>query len=310
MNHIKVVVPCSTANLGPGFDTLGLALSLYNELYLAETEQGLKVEVTGEGARQLPKDDSNLVVRAAKRIFREVDYRPNGLQFRIHNNVPVSSGLGSSSTAIVAGMVAANELAGKPLTKRELLQIATEMEGHPDNVTPALYGGLNISILAGRKVYTEQITIKPLRVSIVLPNYEMQTSEARAVLPSMVPRADAVHNIGRTALLVQALQHGNHEKLRIYMQDKMHQPYRLPLVPGLKDGWRAALEVGAYGVALSGAGPALAIFAPEGSHDEILRNVRDAFFSSQLSSRSWTLDVDLQGAQCTVEDATKALTPT
>lgn len=297
MQQVTVRVPCTTANLGPGFDALGLALSLYNQFVVQEIESGLKISVIGEGKTQLPVDTSNLFYRSAVRLFNEVGYHPTGLQIEFQNDVPVSSGLGSSSTAIVGGLVAANYLAGSPLGQSEILRLATELEGHPDNVASALYGGLTISVMIDHHhVITEKVATVALKAIVATPNYGLKTSESRAVLPSVVPLVDAVYNIGRTALVVRALEQGNYPLLAQVMSDKLHQPYRYPLVPGVIPAKEAALAAGAAAVALSGAGPSLIAFSAD-QHQKIGRAMRQAFSEAGVVSRIFILDVDTDGAK-------------
>lgn len=306
MKSYIVKVPATTANIGPGFDTLGLALTLYNSMTFTETDGGLSITVEGEGRQDLPTDESNLVYQSALVVFNKIGFHPKGLSIHLNNQVPVGSGLGSSSTAIVGGILGANSLAGEPLSKDELFAIAVEIEGHPDNVAPAMYGGLTIALDYNGKTVVNHVDIKPTRVSIVMPKINLLTSESRAAVPSVVPRSDAVFNIGRTALLIQSLQSGDYGLLKIALEDKLHQPYRMHLMPSCKEGCTAALAAGAYGAALSGAGPSLVIFAPDDKHEDIVREVRDAFFRANYGSRGWTLGIDANGATVELEQGVSA----
>lgn len=294
---IKVTVPATSANLGPGFDCLGLALGLWNEVTVtAVARPTLTITVTGEDAGCIPTDERNLVVRAAERLFQLVGKRPSGLHLHQHNCIPVGSGLGSSAAAVLGGLLAANALCDQPLTPNELLHLATELEGHPDNVTPALYGGLTLVIPDETSLYLESIRVPPWQVVVVLPQYEFPTAIARAALPPYVSRTDAVFNASHLALLLRALETADFPKLHRAMQDRLHQPYRLPLVPGLVSAFAAAQAAGAVGVALSGAGPSLIAFAPE-RHTEIATAVTNSFSRAGLSSRAWILPIDTQGSR-------------
>lgn len=293
--RVKVTIPATTANLGPGFDCLGLALGLRNEICMTAVPQpGLTVEVQGEGAGAIPTDARNLVVQAAEMVFERVGKRPYGLHIQQTNHIPVGSGLGSSAAATLGGILAANALVGGGLTEQELVETAVATEGHPDNVVPAFYGGLTLSVMAGDALHVEPIAVPPMQVVIVLPDFDFPTKAARAALPTQIPMRDAIFNISRMGLLLRALERGDYEALSLAMQDKLHQPYRLPLVPGMAAVFAAAKEVGATAVTLSGAGPSVAAFAPA-NHKAIAKAIQDTFAQSRLESRAWILQVENQG---------------
>jgi homoserine kinase len=303
MKQITVTVPATSANLGPGFDCLGLALTLHNEVIFTETaESQLAISIQGDCASTIPSDSRNLIYQAADRTFTHLGKRPLGLHISQCNTIPVGSGLGSSSAAIVAGILGANALVNGNLSRLELLALAIEMEGHADNVTPALYGGLTLTLNDGDQFFVEQITTPPLEVVIVLPDFAFPTSQSRAALPPHISRQDAIFNIGRMGLLIRALTTGDHSQLRLAIQDKLHQPYRLPLIPGSQQVMQAAYCEGAMAVALSGAGPSLIAFAPH-NHQAIGRAMQHAFAQVGLKSRVWTLQANPQGA--TVAQKTK-----
>lgn len=296
---INVKVPATSANLGPGFDCLGLALGLYNEFDFETAEQGLTIEIDGEGTASIPRDKSNLIVQAACRLARHIGRELPSLRIVQRNYVPSSSGLGSSSTAVVAGLLGANALFGSPLNKLDVLHLATEMEGHPDNVAPALYGGLVLVPMGVEPLHVEQIAIAPLEAVVVLPDFALLTADARAALPGAVSRADAIFNLARTPLVVRALEQGDYAKLGIAMEDRLHQPYRLPLVPGMAAAFAAARQAGAAAVAISGAGPSVIAFAPQ-NHTAIGEAMRAAFAAVGLGSRMWVLPLDLRGSHVSV----------
>ncbi len=295
---MTVRVPATTANLGPGFDCLGLALGLYNQMTFTLAPAGISVTIQGEGAGELPAGPTNLTVVAAERVFAHLGRRPPGLRIVQENGIPIGSGLGSSAATILGGMLAANALMGGQLSREELLQLAVEMEGHPDNVVPAALGGLVLVNRVGEQMHIEPIPTPPLQVVVVVPRFTLPTAQARAALPAQVPFADAVFNTGRTALLIRALATGDDEKLAIAMQDRLHQPYRLPLVPGLEQALQQAHAAGAAGASLSGAGPGVIAFARD-NHEQIAGAMQAVLSAAGLESRAWVLPVATAGATVT-----------
>jgi homoserine kinase len=289
-------VPASTTNLGPGFDALGLALRRYNRLQVALTTGPVRVEVAGEGAGLLESGGDNLVYRAMCRLYAEVGQPHPSVLIRLHNTIPVSRGLGSSSTAIVGGLVAANALLGAPLTREQLLSLAVEIEGHPDNVTPALLGGFQITSLTEEGLIHLRIpTPSGLRAVVCVPEAAVSTAAARQVLPQQYSRADAVFNIGRVSLLVAALLTGNTEVLRPAMQDRIHQPYRAGLIPGFEAVIQGALDAGAVGACLSGSGSTMLALTC-GHEAEVGEAMGAAVRAAGVEARWFALDVDEDGA--------------
>jgi homoserine kinase len=261
VSMLKIRVPATSANLGPGFDCLGLALNIWNEVAFEPAEK-LSYCVTGEGAEKLNKGAQNLLTKAFTRAYEFCGKKMENVAIRAHNEILMSSGLGSSAAAIVAGLFGANEMMGKPLSENKLLSLATEMEGHPDNVAPALFGGLVISIMAGDEIIWRRYEIPDFTIVIVKPDMEWMTKTARAVLPKSVSRADAIYNIGRVVLVTDALRSGDLELLQKTMDDRIHQPYRLKHITGGMSAYKIAKQFGA--AALSGAGPSIINFvAPE-----------------------------------------------
>jgi homoserine kinase len=299
MNQVTISIPATSANLGPGFDCLGLALTLRNEFTLtgtdSPTDPALIIEASGVDAHKIPTDASNLFVQSAELIFERVGKRPLTLHLQQHNNIPVGSGLGSSSTAVLGGMLAANALVNGGLSRADILQLATNHEGHPDNVAPALYGGLVLGVQGDDGLHIEQFPIPPLQAVVILPDFHLLTSEARAALPSHIPLKDAIYNTSRIGLLIHALQTADFTKLNIAMQDKYHQPYRIPIIPGMAEAFAAARHAGAAALALSGAGPSLIAFAPA-NHQAIAAAAQAAFAQAGLASRTWLLSLDTAGA--------------
>ncbi|MBI1909139.1 MAG: homoserine kinase [Deltaproteobacteria bacterium] len=295
--QVQVVVPASTANLGPGFDCLGLALSLHNTIEVELSDQDQKVEITveGEGANLLPRDNKNLILESISIVAGD-GLKNRGLRIKAASKIPLSSGLGSSAAATVAGLVAANALFETNLSPEELLSIAAEKEGHPDNAAAALFGGLVAVSGDGKTIHLAEFDIAPLQVVIALPALQLSTVEARKVLPKQVSLKDAVANMGGSIFVLKALETGDFDQLRWAMKDRWHQPYRELLIPGFHEVSEAALKNGAAAVTLSGAGPSLAAFAPEG-HQKIAAAMASAFQAKGISCRTFILPVDQKGAQ-------------
>jgi len=247
-------VPATSANLGPGFDVLGMALGLTNTVRVEASDQ-VEVLVEGEGADELPAGADNLVYRALAAVAARVGQAPPPVRLRCTNRIPLARGLGSSSAAIVAGLLAGNRLLRASLSTPDLLALATELEGHPDNVVPALLGGVRICVRSEQGLLQTRIPLaRPLQAVLFIPDLRMPTAAARRVLPTMVPLADVVYNIGRVALLVAALVSGDYALLAEATRDRLHQPARGVLFPALSALLAAALEGGAQGAFLSGAG--------------------------------------------------------
>lgn len=299
MKKVSITVPASTANLGPGFDCLGLALGLRNTVELYATKQGLEIDVEGEGAERVATDTTNLTYRAAEAVFARVGRRPEGLRWHAVNGIPVGSGLGSSSAAIVGGLAAANALVDGRLTREDLLRLATEIEGHPDNVGAAIFGGLTLTSATEGELLVKALPVPPMKVAIALPDHRLSTAQARAALPKDVPLKDAVFNIGRALFTVQALTSGDFELLRWAMNDRLHQPYRKRLIPGFDAVMTEARRAGAVAVALSGAGPSLVAFTPD-RHWDVAAAMKAAFETNGLACRTFVLPVDQQGVQVSV----------
>jgi homoserine kinase len=294
--QVRVKVPASTANLGPGFDVLGLALGIHNTLSLWVGEEQCQLTVTGEGVGRVPTDASNLIFQAAFRVYDKLGEPRPVLHGRAENGIPLSSGMGSSAAATVSGLVAANALLGAPLSRQSLLGLACELEGHADNAAAALFGGLTLVAESSDGLHCLQKDVAPMQVAIALPATKLSTRDARNALPTQVPHSDAVFNVGKALFVVSALQTADYEMLAWAMQDRLHEPYRLPLMPGTQAAKHAALAAGAKAVAVSGAGPSLAAFAPSG-HSAIANAMHAAFGTAGIESRTFVLPVDRQGVQ-------------
>ena len=259
---IKVKIPATTANMGPGFDCLGLCLDIWNSI---EVEiGGSYFEILGEGEESLPRGESNLIYQSFSRVF-EICGRPiPECGFVCHNSIPLNRGLGSSSAAIVGGLLAANEICGSLLTQSQLLELAVEIEGHPDNVCAALMGGFQIIVEdGGRWVNTAVSLPNDIAVILFIPDVSMNTQESRETLPELITRRDAVYNLGRVAMLINSFSGKNLTHLEIATKDRLHQPLRQTYFPAMKNIFNAALSVGALGVFLSGAGSTVLALAKD-----------------------------------------------
>ncbi|MGN7453226.1 homoserine kinase [Paenibacillus pasadenensis] len=257
MTRVLVRVPASTANLGPGFDSLGMALSLHAWVGMGVSER-TSIRLHGGGLDGIPTDKSNLLYKVAALLHEEAGLPVPELDIDMSSDIPLTRGLGSSASAIVGALAAANELAGRPFDRDGLLQLATRLEGHPDNVGASLYGGLIAAAWDGSRADLVRLD-PPERLAAIaaIPRFELATEKARHALPTQLPMKDAVFNVGRSSLLVAALASGRLELIARAMQDKLHQPYRAPLIPGMAEVLAGAAEHGALGAALSGAGPTL-----------------------------------------------------
>ena len=297
---IRVRVPGTSANCGPGFDAIGVACTIYNDLELTlKEEEGLVIEVEGEGAANIPADERNIVLRAIRTLLKRAhrDDEVKGFHIRMTNHIPLSRGLGSSAAAIVAGLKAANALLGNRFSRRELLQLATNIEGHPDNVAPAIFGGFTISVVTrGRVECFSLMPRMPLKLVVAVPQFPLSTRLARSVLPEQVRMRDAVFNVSHAALLVAALTKGQPRFLCSAFADALHQPYREKLIPGMRDVFRAARRAGALGASLSGAGPCLIAYTLE-NEEAVGQAMVEAFKEHEIEAHALQLSIDAHGAR-------------
>ncbi|MCC3411554.1 MULTISPECIES: homoserine kinase [unclassified Microcoleus] len=334
---VTVTVPATTANLGPGFDCIGAALSLHNHFQFSLIEpsatEKLKITVTGAEAAKVKTDDSNLAYQAFVKLYEYLRQSPPPVAIHIDMQVPLARGLGSSATAIVGGLVGANELAGKPLSQVEVMQLAIELEGHPDNVVPALLGGCRLAASntppqppLSKGGLREQLPLSEagLRESpplskggqgggswqicdipwhpdlvpvVAIPDFELSTAEARRVLPTDYSRADAIFNAAHLGLLVRALATGDRDWLRCALQDKIHQPYRRSLIRGYEAVQEAAMNAGACGMVISGAGPTLLALTDVTNVDAVVREMAAAWMEFGVKADVRAISIDTQGAQ-------------
>ena len=252
---IKIQIPATSANLGAGFDALGLALTYYNYVNMEETDG---IHISALDGQAIPQDESNLIYDTAKTLFNICDYKFKGLKIEQVNNIPMARGLGSSSACIIAGLVGANTIMGNPLTLDELVNLSAQIEGHPDNTAPALLGGIVTAVFDGKIVHwVKQEVHTSLKFVVVIPDFELKTEKARECLPQEVPFGDAVYNLSRAALFSASLLTGKYENLRTAIHDKLHQPFRMAHIPHARDVFDIAYSLGAYAAYMSGAGPSL-----------------------------------------------------
>ena len=252
---INIRIPATSANLGAGFDALGLALGYYNYVDMEESDH-LLIESADD--TDIPLDESNMVYSTAKTLY-DICGRPlKGMHIRQVNNIPMARGMGSSSACIIAGLAGANRLMGDPLSLDELVDLSAQIEGHPDNTAPALLGGIVTAVFDGKRVHwVKQEVFTTLKFIAAVPDFELKTEHARACLPSEVPHKDAVYNLSRAALFSASLLTGKYGNLRTAVDDRLHQPYRMDLIPHAQAVFDTAYSLGAYAAYISGAGPAL-----------------------------------------------------
>ena len=305
---VVVDVPATTANLGPGFDCLGAALDLNNRFEMRRIEGGgerFELIIEGTEGSHLRGGPENLVYRAAQRVWKAAGLEPVALEARVRLAVPPARGLGSSATAIVAGLMGANALVGEPLSKEKLLELAIDIEGHPDNVVPSLLGGLCMTAKAAsqrwRVVRCEWTSA--VKAVVAIPSIRLSTSEARRAMPKAIPIGDAVVNLGALTLLLQGLRTGNGDLISDGMHDRLHEPYRWRLIKGGDAIKSAALEPGAWGCAISGAGPSILALCAEEKGQAVSRAMVRAWESAGVASRAPVLNLQTSGSHWQPEEA-------
>ena len=298
---VVVDVPATTANLGPGFDCLGAALDLNNRFAMRRIEGGgerFELIIEGSEGSHLRGGPENLVYRAAQRVWKSAGLEPVALEARVRLAVPPARGLGSSATAIVAGLMGANALVGEPLSKEKLLELAIDIEGHPDNVVPSLLGGLCMTAKAAsqrwRVVRCEWTP--SVKAVVAIPSIRLSTSEARRAMPKAIPVGDAVVNLGALTLLLQGLRTGNGDLISDGMHDRLHEPYRWRLIKGGDQVKQAAMDAGAWGCAISGAGPSVLALCEEDKGPAVSRAMVKAWEAAGVASRAPVLNLQTSGS--------------
>jgi len=298
---IKIRVPATTANLGPGFDCLGLALKLYLNLEIEEIEEGLVIEYQGEGAERFSVKKDTLIGKSAELVLKKTgqDKFKKGLRIKTFNQIPITRGLGSSASAIIGGIVGAARLYKVDLTNQEMLKLALSLEGHMDNIVPALIGGFTLVYKTDREEirWARIKTPLDLRIVLAIPEFTLNTKEMRKVLPQKVALPEAIFNLSRSALLLNALQNSDWEVLAEAMEDRLHQPYRTPFIPGIEDMFSQIKKTGLAGVALSGSGPSVVSLTKKGREEVIGKIMKDAFLNAGITCRILVLEADLEGTK-------------
>jgi len=298
MNQANIIVPGTTANIGVGFDCLGAALTIYNEFQfsLGEGNNGLTIAVEGEEADRVGTDKSNLVYQSFLKLYQKIDHVPPSVNILIKLGVPLARGLGSSATAIVGGLLGANALAGKPLSDAEIRDLAIAIEGHPDNVVPALLGNCQLSVgEAGNWQICEVPWHDHIVPVVAIPNFELSTEEARSVLPTSYVRGDSIFNISRMGLLLRGLATNNRDWLAMALDDKLHQPYRKELIQGYDAVKAAAIAAGAYGIVISGAGPTLLALCDRGTEKAVVAAMSQSWREEEIEANVLSLALESRG---------------
>lgn len=296
---VRVKVPASTANLGPGFDTLGMALNVYLGIEMNIAEK-TTITLQGDQMEGVPANKSNLIYQVAQQVFAEAGVHYPELEITVYSEIPLTRGLGSSASAIVGGMAAANALIGNPLTDDTLFQMASALEKHPDNVGASLFGGLVIAFWDGERAEYIQANMDPrLEVLVIIPEFELATEKARNALPKQVSLQDAVFNVSHSSLLVAALLTGKLDMIRHAMKDVLHQPYRASMIPGMTTILEQAVQYGALGIALSGAGPTLLALVDKNSEqkERLEQFLKESLAEQQIEAQTMWLSPCTEGVQ-------------
>ncbi len=296
-NMVRVKAPATTANLGPGFDTLGMALNLYLQVEAELLSSGIEIVFSGARDKSIMESpQENLIYKAMNHVFKQALYQPTGLYIEIDNDIPIGKGLGSSAAAIVAGMFTANRIIGDPFSPGELLRWAVDMEGHADNIVPCITGGLAVAMVYEGEVYYQQV--KPgleLQVVVAVPEFILATEESRSVLPANIALPAVISNLQRACFLLASLQNGDFSHMDKAMQDMVYQPLRKKFIPGLNQVLKSALAAGALGAALSGAGPSVMAFTTPGQESGVGQAMEEAFDKSGVKAQILYLKPDLEG---------------
>lgn len=295
-------IPATSANIGSGFDSVGLALDLYNEIHIYENENSKKIEfeITGEGENEISKDN-NMILDAMKLVYKKLKVKPEkGYIIKCINRIPLSRGLGSSSAAIIGGLLSANYILGNKLSlENDILNMAVQLEGHPDNVSPAILGGIISGVVRKNEdfKYVKINTPKNLKAIVAIPNFHLSTEKARNALPKEISFKDAIFNISRAALLTSALSSNKLDLLEVATDDKLHQDYRAKFIPGLKELFKEAKKAGAYSVTISGAGSS--ILALVKNDENIIKKVsnamKESFAKKKIESEIKVLNIPNKG---------------
>ena len=304
---VSVKVPATTANLGPGFDCLGLALPLYNEVTVEETVMpgsGIEINIIDENETydilSIPKDKNNIVYKAIELLYNFIGQSVNDIKITIKTNIPVTRGLGSSASVIIGGLVAANELLGRPADNAALLSIASEVEGHPDNIAPAMFGGFCLASLEedGSVTYSKLDWPCDWKLTVLIPDYELDTRIARSVLPEKIKIQDAAYNIRKCAMLIDAVYRKDSELMKKSLKDRIHQPYREGLIKGFKE-LNEFLENkdDILGCVISGAGPTILVISKNDGFEKVQNDVKKIFEDFNVNCDIRTFNIENEGTK-------------
>lgn len=292
---ISIKVPATSANLGSGFDSLGVALNWYNYVWMEESD---RIEISSKDNVAIPKGKDNLVYQAAEFVYNAYGKKMPGLKIIQENNIPMARGMGSSSACIVAGITGANELLGRPFDQDTLINFACKIEGHPDNTTPAILGGLTVSAMDAGRVYSvgTQVSDK-FRFALLIPDFQLKTEQSRATLPMQYSKQDAVYNLSRSALMVASLSCGKAENLRIAVQDKLHQPFRVDLIENCAQIFELTYQNGSLGTYISGAGPCIMSIIESGNTAYYNRMIKQLEEHGIVGWKLEVLETDREGTK-------------
>ena len=297
---IRIDVPATSANLGAGFDSLGIALTMKNRIWMEVSDT---VDITSNDGTDIPRDKSNLIFWAANYLYELCEKELPGLKIVQENNIPMARGLGSSSACIVAGILGANRFMGNPFSQNDLLNIAAKIEGHPDNTSPAISGGLVASAMEGERVYSVSVPVSDkIRFAVMIPPFELKTEKARGVLPTEYSREDAVYNLSRSGLMTASLFSGKLENLRVAVQDRIHQPYRSGLIDNCDTVFRVSYELGSLGTYVSGAGPTIISMIDAKDADAFGKSMEAHLCEKNM--KDWRVEIhsaDHDGAKIVIE---------
>lgn len=307
---VSVKVPATSANIGPGFDCLGIALPIYNTVTIDETVlpgTGVEINILSQDDNfddliidHIPTDETSIVYKAVELLYNSIGQTPSELKININTTIPVTRGLGSSAAVIVGALIAANHLLGEPADESAILSIATEIEGHPDNVTPAVVGGLVLSSLEedGSILYRKLNWPEEWAITVCIPDVELATEISRSVLPESVPIQDAVYNTKRMGMFIEALNTSDAELMKIALSDKLHQPYRAKLVPWMSDINEAIKhDEDIFGCVLSGAGSSVLVISKQSAADKARNKINEVMTNLNVKAEIKTLKVENNGAQ-------------